>query len=170
MNPLRSIQDFITNHLPANTVTYTGDPTPAVPVDKIRHSIGLNETSIVKGDPYASYQYSGDPKLGNAIGRYRVTAGELRAYAPKYLGQPVTPQQFQASSTLQDKYMNGKIAALAAQGYTPQQIADIHNTGMTHAGAPGTTTYQNPAYVANFNKTFLAPPAPQPRTITALNQ
>lgn len=128
---------------------------PSTSADRFRKGIQQNETSVVQGDPYASSQYSGNPNLGNAMGAYRVTEGELKSYGQKFLGQPVTSQQFQTSRDLQDKYMNGKFNYYSNLGYTPQQIADIHNKGFTNAGTAGSTTYQNPDYVNKFNKTFL---------------
>lgn len=145
---------------------YTAPPPPAINPARFRAAIQQNETSVVPGNPYLSKQWSGNPALGYARGAYRVTDGELKSYAAKFLGQPVTPQQFQNSPALQDKYMDGKLQYYAAQGYTPQQIADIHNRGITKSGAPGTTTYQNPKYVQKFNKTYLA--STTPRSISEL--
>ena len=46
------------------------------------------------------------------------------------------------------------------QGYTPQQIADIHNQGYKNSGNPGSNSYQNPDYVGNFDKNFKATTTP----------
>ncbi len=118
-------------------------------------SIGANETSVVPGNKYASFQDSGVKEYGRAMGRYRVTEGELKAYAKRYTGRDINSDEFQKSSVAQDQYMTGKYNALTAQGYTPQQIADIHNKGMTNAGRPGDTMYQSPDYVAKFNANYL---------------
>ncbi len=120
---------------------------------KIRDAIAYNETRGVP-NAYSFSRSSGSKAVGRALGKYQVTEGELKTYGPKYLGQNITPEQFLASSTYQDNYMNGKIARLSAQGYTPHQIADIHRAGFTNSGPPGSTTYQNPAYVKSFDDAF----------------
>lgn len=147
-------QTFIQKLLGESTIDNTQtEANKQALVDKIRSSIGTNETSIVKNS-YSSTQYSGNPALGNALGKYRVTEGQLKAYGQRYLGQPVTPKAFLGSPSMQDMYMDHMINSHLSQGYTPQQVADIHNQGLTHEAAPGSATYQSPSYVNSFNKTF----------------
>lgn len=124
-------------------------------LDRIPNAIAANETSIVKGDKYSSSQYSGVPTLGRALGKYRVTEGELAAYAPKFLGEPVSPQQFLATPALQDEYIKNKAKYYLDQDYSPEQFADIHNKGIQHESTPGSTLFQNPQYVKNFDANFL---------------
>ncbi len=144
------------------------NPHPAhVLTGRIRNAIAYNESRGVPTDPYIFIKDSGNKNLGRALGKYQVTEGELKTYGGKYLGQNVTPQQFLGSRAFQDNYMNGKIARLTAQGYTPQQIADIHRAGFTNSGPPGSSTYQNPAYVNSFNRAYMGttgPPAVAPLT------
>jgi len=122
--------------------------------DRILKAIANNETSTVKGDPYSFSKPSGNKALGNDLGKYQVTEGELKAYAGRYLGKPITSKEFLTNPTAQDTYMTNKINMLSKQGYTPPQIADIHRRGMTNSSAPGTTTYQDPVYVNKFNQTY----------------
>lgn len=124
-------------------------------LDRIPNAIASNETSIVKGDKYSSSQYSGVPQYGRALGKYRVTEGELAAYAPKFLGQAVTPHQFLATPSLQDEYIKNKAKYYLMQDYSPEQFADIHNKGIQHESTPGSTLFQNPDYVAKFDSNFL---------------
>lgn len=126
-------------------------------INKIRESIADNETGIIKdGEEYDYSRYSGREDLGMAMGKYQVTEGELKTYAPVYLGRTVTPKDFQNSSALQEEYITAKIKYLIDKGYTPQQIADIHNKGMTNSSSPGDTKYQSNDYVDKFNKTYLS--------------
>ena len=147
-------------------VTYASDYDPSVLTSKKSNDINIpnflkairtNETSTVKGDPYNSFQYSGKKAYGDALGAYRVTESDLKTHAPRYLGKSVTRQEFLSSPQMQDTYMTNRANYLNQQGYTPQQIADIHNQGMTNESSPGSTIYQNPSYVNSFNTTYNGP-------------
>jgi hypothetical protein len=127
-------------------------------IPKFLSAIKSNETSIVRGDPYLSSQPSGKPGYGQAMGAYRVTEADFNRLKGRYLSPEVTAKDFQNSPALQDKYMTNRALAMAAQGYTPQQIADFHNKGtgvLQTASAsnhkPGSANYQNPDYVNKFN-------------------
>jgi hypothetical protein len=135
---------------PTSTISSLNSP-------KFLKAIGTNETSVVKGNKYTSSQLSGYKNLGKALGKYRVTEGELKSYATRYLGRPVTKQEFLNSPTLQDTYMTKKAEYLSKQGYTPQEIADIHNKGMTNSFPAGSGEYQNPDYVSKFNSVYNTP-------------
>lgn len=165
MPPLAQIGSFLDNHIPAHEISYTR--APSVSTDKIRQAIALNETQGVP-DPYTFSRYSGSKIDGRAMGKYQVTEGELKTYAKRYLGTQIAPQQFNASPGLQETYMTNKINNLVKQGYTPHQIADIHKEGIKNTGDPGSKVYQNPNYVATFNKNYTG--LTSPRTIGALNQ
>lgn len=132
--------------------------------DRIKQALAQNETSTIKGNPYAFSQKSGKKMLGGALGKYQVTAGELKTYGPRFLGATITPQQFLASPSAQEKYIANKIEYYAKQGYTPQQIADIHRSGVTKAGNPGDNKYQSPTYVKRFNS-FYFPPLTKGRSV-----
>ncbi len=121
---------------------------------RVREAIAHNESRGVKGDPYMFSRESGMAALGKALGRYQITEGELKTFGPKYLGQNVSAEQFLKSRALQDNYMNTKIAKLSEQGYTPENIADIHRAGFTNSGPPGYTNYQNAPYVKAFKTAF----------------
>lgn len=153
---LQKLKDLVTL---TSTQTYTRPPAPAAPsLDRAKFLAALahNETGIVKGDPYKFKQPSGNRKFGQALGRYQVTEGELKTYGPRYLGAPITPVQFLASSTAQDNYVANKALELSKQGYTPQQIADIHRRGIRKTSEPGSSIYQDPDYVNKFNVNYNA--------------
>jgi hypothetical protein len=165
--PYIPLQQFVDRMMGVSRYEAPAQSPQQIQTQKIRDAIAHNETRGVAGDPYAFYRSSGSKAAGRALGKYQVTEGELKTYSGKYLGQNVTPQQFLASPAYQDNYMNGKIARLSAQGYTPHQIADIHRAGFTNSSAPGSTTYQNPAYVKSFNDAYMGttgPPAVAPLT------
>jgi hypothetical protein len=126
-------------------------------MEKFLNAIKANETSIVRGNVAKSSQFSGVPKLGRAMGDYRVTEGELASYAPRYMGRKVTPQEFQNYADIQREYMKGKANWFNKEGYTPQETADIHNKGMTNSFPAGSGQYQNPDYVNKFNVNYNAP-------------
>lgn len=146
-NIINSIKNFIE---PAH---YVAPPQPVKPVidrTKFLNAIASNETGIVQGDKYKSSQPSGYSPTDRALGKYRVTEAELASYGKRYLGQNMTPQQFLASSTAQDNYMYNKAQSLSSQGYTPEDIADIHNKGIKNSKPPASGQYQNPDYVKKF--------------------
>lgn len=132
------------------------DPKPKIDLNKLAEALAHNETRGVKGDPYKFSRPSGDKNLGKALGKYQVTEGDLKTYAQRYIGQPISSKEFLASSTAQDNYIKNKAKYFADKGYSPDQIADIHRSGFTNSGAPGSTTIQNPAYVESFNKVYKA--------------
>jgi hypothetical protein len=129
-----------------------------IDIPKFLAAIKANETSVVKGDPYLSWQDSGVPAYGKAIGAYRITESDFNKNKNRYLPKGVTVDQFQKSRELQDMYMTNQAIFRDSQGYTPQQMADFHNKGTgilnTSEGkkhGPGSTIYQNPDYVNKFN-------------------
>lgn len=170
MNPKKLFVNGLVGLLGSNKVSYQapqaapvqGPPAPPQPsaeyINRIREAIAHNETGIIKDNPYGFSQHSGQAAMGNALGRYQVVEDELKRYAPRYLGQPIDPKTFLASSTAQDNYITGKIKRFLGEGYTPQNVADIHRRGFTRSGNPGYTNYQDPDYVAKFNAQF----EPQP--------
>lgn len=127
---------------------------PVLDVNKFINSIAANETGGVRGNKYAFSQPSGSPDLGNALGKYQVTEGELKSYGKRFLGNNVTPQEYLASSTIQDNYMKGKANYYDKQGYHPADIADIHRKGIKKSYPPGSGKYQSPDYVNKFNLNY----------------
>ncbi len=127
---------------------------PSLDVEKFLNSIGSNETGGVQGNRYAFSQPSGSSSLGNALGKYQVTEGELKSYGKRFLGQDITPQQYLASTTAQDNYMRGKANYYAGQGYSPQEIADIHRKGIKNSFPAGSGKFQSPDYVNKFNMNY----------------
>lgn len=128
---------------------------PGANIDAIREGIGYNETRGVSGNPFSYYKSSGVAALGDALGKFQVTEGQLKQNGEKYLGRSITRNEFLSSPLAQNQYMNARIKDLTTQGYTPQQIADIHRSGMTNVSTPGSSVYQNPKYVSSFNQYFL---------------
>jgi len=170
MNPKENFLNSlmgIKGGLQYNSIPATVQPPPAPvvkPVDvlKAREAIAHNESGILK-KPYVFSQPSGQANIGSALGRYQVTSAELKSYAKRFLGQPINDKQFLASSTAQDKYMEGKIKYYSGLGYTPENIADIHRRGFTKSGDPGYTTYQDPDYVKKFQARYNATGTPSAR-------
>lgn len=149
---LQRVGDVLLNR---NVTQLVRTPQPTVDpaeVARIAWAIKQNETRGVKGDPYKFSKPSGNKNLGLAIGAYQTTEGDLKSYAPRYIGQDISGKQFMASTTAQDNYMNNKIKYYREKGYTPEQIADIHRAGYTKSDVPGGTKYQNPKYVESFKK------------------
>lgn len=109
---------------------------PTVQNHKIVSAIANNETGGVKDDAYSFSQPSGNKALGDALGKYQVTAGELSEKSQDYLGKKVTPAQFLASPELQDSYMASKVAHLKGEGLDDAAILAVHNKGMTGYGNP----------------------------------
>lgn len=163
MNPekqtfLQKLKDMVTL---TGTQTFKRQPVPApaiMPLDKTKFlaAIGAVETGGLRVDPYKYSRPSGRKDLGRALGKYQVTEGELKTYGSKYLGAPITPNQFLASTTAQDNYVLNKANTLLNQGYTPQDIADIHNQGITKSFPAGSGQYQSPDYVNKFNQIYNA--------------
>lgn len=122
----------------------------------MKDAIFYNETRGVKTDPYFFSRYSNKKTQGRSLGKYQITEGELRAYGKRYLGFVPTADQFLKNSRLQERYMDKKIGFLGSSGYTPQQIADIHFSGITNVSEPGSNKYQSPKYVASFDSVFQA--------------
>lgn len=122
-------------------------------VDNFLKGIAYNETRGVS-NPYSFRKPSGSKALGDDLGKYQVTEGELKTYGKRYLGYVPTAEQFIASPELQDTYMKNKYAYLLSQGFSPSEIADIHRKGIKNARPQGAGTYQSPEYVESFNSQF----------------
>lgn len=153
------IQKIMNAITPASTQIYTRKEPVLPPLDmaKFMAAIAQNETGIVKGDRYKYSKPSGDPKLGRDLGLYQVTEGTLGTYGPRFLGgQKVSGDQFLASSTAQDNFVKNMAEYYNKQGYTAQQIADIHRRGFRKSSDPGSDIYQDPDYVNKFNQIYNA--------------
>jgi len=152
------IQRLMNAITPASTATYTRtEPVkPNINLDQLASAIAYNETRGVQGDPYKFSRFSGDKKLGLALGKYQITEGDLKTYGPRYLGQPISSKEFLASTTAQDNYIKNKAKFFADQGYTAPDIADIHRAGLTNSFPAGSGKYQNPNYVKIFNQIYNA--------------
>lgn len=163
---MQRVGDILLNR---NVTHYVRPETPETPAptgptpDQIAWAIKQNETRGVKGDPYRFSRFSGNKNLGQAIGAYQTTEGDLKTYAPRFIGQTITGKEFQASTTAQENYMKNKIKFYREKGYTPEQIADIHRAGYTKSGPPGSEEYQNPRYVEAFKKFLEATTTPVSR-------
>ena len=151
--PKQPVVGSIKNFVPTAPVR------PPLDIQKYLKAIAYNETRGVTGmDPYKSKEYSGKPELGDALGRYRVTRGELNTHSKRYLGRNVSTQEFLSNPKLQDEYVSKQAQYRYDQGYTPQQAADFHRAGTgileKPEGAqffPGSTKHQNQGYVDSFN-------------------
>jgi len=120
-------------------------------IEKIKAGLAYAETRGVKGNKHTFSQASGEERLGEVIGKYQVTEGELKTYAPKYIGRNMSIKEFRNSPSAQEEYIQGKIKTLLGRGNTPQQVADIHRRGVKGSSPAGSNIYQDPDYVATFN-------------------
>jgi len=162
---LQKIGGFVNKTIHGNVVNYKRpkQSTPSFDPKRFAEAIAYNETRGVQGDPYRFSRYSGNPKQGDALGTYQVTEGELKTYGSRYLGQPMSSQQFLASSTAQDTYVKSKGQYYADMGYQPADIADIHRAGYTKSYPAGSGQYQNPGYVESFKNIYNATSSPAGR-------
>lgn len=103
-------------------------------ISLLKKAIGLNETSIIKGEnkKYLSQQFSGKKEIGKAIGKYRVTEAELKTYSERYLGKKVNSEEFRKSPLLQERYIENKIKYLRSRGYNDDEIFAIHYGGLNY--------------------------------------
>lgn len=154
MEPKKSFIKRLLGVKTAEAPTMEQTQAPGLDINKIREAIAYAETRGVRGDKSAFSQASGNQRLGDAIGTYQVTEGELNTYGPQYTGSPIDIAQFRNNPTAQEEYINAKIRALAARGNTPQQIADIHRRGVKNSSPAGSTVYQDPGYVDIFNQYY----------------
>jgi len=93
----------------ARKVAEDKEYTPDYNINKMLTAIRHQESRGEK-DPYSFTRFSGFKKLGDALGAYQVTEGELKSYAKKYLGRQVTRQEFLSNPKLQDEYMTKKLS------------------------------------------------------------
>lgn len=96
---------------------------------EIRQAIGMAESRGEK-NPYQFSRFSGKNELGNALGKYQVTEGELKSYAKRYLGKDVTSQEFLTNPKFQDDYINNKVADQQKQGIGLDDIISNHRGGI----------------------------------------
>lgn len=103
---------------------------PSINHDAFLGAIANNETAGVKGDPYQFSRFSGRKELGNAIGKYQVTQGELDTWSQKFLGSKVDEETFKRFPGLQDTYMREKANYLnSTYGWGPDRIMAAHRGG-----------------------------------------
>lgn len=94
----------------------------------IRHLESRGES-----DPYNFNRDSGQKKQGKALGAYQVTEGELATYSKKYLGAQISPEQFNKSQELQDKYMTNKVNRMINEyDMSLEEILAVHRGGITY--------------------------------------
>jgi len=144
----------LVNLFGSKPIVYNAETKPSIDAQKFALAIGENETGGVKGDRYKYTRYSGDKNLGNALGKYQVTEGELKTYGPRYMKRAITSKEFLSNPSLQDEYIQNKALHLANQGYQPEDIADIHRMGITKSYPAGSGNYQSPGYVEAFKKNY----------------
>lgn len=145
-----ALDGLVSSHISATDQTPM--PTENPMVANVLSALAHNETRGVKGDPYAFSQPSGDPAMGQAMGKYQVTEGELKTWGKDFMGAPVDPKQFQADPALQETYMKKKTEALIKAGATPEQIFAMHRGGLTGYADPAVRAkkvLQRQGYVDN---------------------
>lgn len=125
------------NKLMSTEVVYAGEK-PDKPDESanIMNALAYNETRGVKGDPYSFSQPSGSSSMGQAMGKYQTTEGELKSWSKDFMGREITPKEYQASPALQDEYTTKKIQTLLTAGATPAEILAMHRGGLTGYADP----------------------------------
>lgn len=103
-------------------------------IKSLLDSIAFVETNTVKGDKYSYRKPSGNKELGDDLGKYQVTEGELKDYAKLLLGRRITTEEFLASGDIQEEYMNAKVRFLLDEGLSPEEVVALHAQGMTGWG------------------------------------
>ena len=125
--PLPKVPD-----LRSETSKFTLKPKePTFSTSEIKRAIGDVETEKFITKPKERYvfrKFSKRPELGDSLGKYQVTEGELKTYGKRYLGKDITSEEFLADKNLQEKYMDNKIEAWKSQGI------DIDNIIVNHRG------------------------------------
>ena len=144
MSILSNIGNSFESLLPASAPTTYVNPaaqTTGVDVQRVVSSIKGNETGGIQ-NPYSFHQPSGSKAMGNANGAYQITDGELKTYAPRFLGRAVTPQQFLSDPSMQDTYMSHKVMSLANRKLSAPQIMAVHRGGMSDLTPEGISSMQ----------------------------
>jgi hypothetical protein len=105
--------------------------------DPILKGIAFVETNTVPEDQKYSFRKpSGSKSMGDDIGKYQVTEGELASYADVFLGREVSADEFAASPEIQEEYMSKKVKKLRGDGLSDKEIAAFHRAGLTGWGDP----------------------------------
>jgi hypothetical protein len=126
-------------------------------VKKFLYAIGQNETNVLPSDErYGSSQDSGVEKLGKTLGIYRVSEGDLSTYGKRYLGREITKDEFLNSPELQNQYLTNMAQYWFDLGFTPEEIADIHRSGVSGSlpEGKGKGKYTHPEYITKFNENY----------------
>lgn len=107
---------------------------PQPDYSKLVHAIGMNETSVIPEDKrYIYSRNSGKKELGRALGKYQVTEGELKTYAPQYLGRPINSKEFLSNPQLQDQYMTAKVKRFKEEmNASDDDVLAMHFGGMNY--------------------------------------
>ena len=143
----------------AKTIKYSS-PEVQEEIEKIpdnlidfKNRIARNETSIIpENEKYSFRQPSGNKSIGDALGKYQITEGELKTYAPRFIGRQVTTDEFLNSPDIQERYLDEKFNFYSKQGYSPSEISWIHRRGITNAYNPGDERFLKDEYVEKFNQ------------------
>lgn len=98
-------------------------------VSEIKNAIGQAESRGEK-EPYKFSRFSNRKDLGNVLGKYQVTEGELKSYSKKYLGKDITTNDFLNNSQLQETYMDNKISDWKKMGIDLDNIISNHRGGL----------------------------------------
>ena len=160
LKPIEILRRALRKVVPARTFIVEGKESLAMrpPLRLMMEAIAFNETSIVKGNPYISKEFSGDNRLGMALGKYRVTEETLFRQSPKYLGRRVSTQEFLDSPQLQEEFMANRIGILRNKGISDQEIVAGHRLGFN---APLKESQQYVEAVFRFiNERWQAPKIP----------
>ena len=115
-----------------------------IDMPRLKKTLAYNETKGIpeEKEKYSSSQDSGRVDLGDALGKYRVTEGELETFSKKYLGKKVGKSEFLGNPQLQETYMDNKLADWESKGLT------IEDMLLYHRGGLGAKKEEYPGYIS----------------------
>ena len=115
-----------------------------IDMPRLKKTLAYNETKGIpeEKEKYSSSQDSGRVDLGDALGKYRVTEGELETFSKKYLGKKVGKSEFLGNPQLQETYMDNKLADWESKGFT------IEDMLLYHRGGLGAKKEEYPGYIS----------------------
>lgn len=121
-------QNFITSKAPQTFSSVGGDTNKATGMTKLMNSIGMYESGgdyNAKGKVLASGNYVGD----RAYGKYQIMGRNIPSWTKEALGYSMTPQEFLANKSAQDKVAKYKMQQFYDKYGTPEDVASMWLSG-----------------------------------------
>lgn len=96
--------------------------------EDLKKALANNETGGVK-NPYSLRKFSGSTKYGEDLGKYQITTARLSEKSKDFLGRKVTPDEFIANPSLQDRFIDAQIKWQKENGLSDKEILATHRHG-----------------------------------------